>query len=188
MKKITTVLVDDEKIALVRMEGLLNLFPHISVLATEQDPNKAIQKIVSHKPDIVFIDIEMPVKNGFEVISEVRKKFVFPEFIFVTAYNHYAIQAIKTDAFDFLLKPVQIGDIKESLQRIDERLNHFPKIEKSCLSKREKEVAILLCKGKTSQEIAELLFISKNTADTHRRKILEKLNLKNTGELIIFAR
>lgn len=185
MEKITAILVDDEKQALNRMADLLRLFPNIEIIHKEFEPENAIELIVKHKPNIVFTDVEMPGMTGFDVVKAVRERFVFPEFIFVTAFSQYAIKAIKAEAFDYLLKPVDIDDLRECLARFNQKQNQFPHIENSCLSEREKEVARLLCKGLTSQTIADTLFISKHTADTHRRHILEKLGLKNTGELLL---
>ncbi|WP_372652981.1 response regulator [Draconibacterium sp.] len=185
MEKTTAVLVDDEKQSLNRMADLLKLFPHVEILHKVADPEVAIDRIVSCKPGLVFIDVEMPGMTGFEVVKRIREQFVFPEFIFVTAYSQYAIKAIKAEAFDYLLKPVDIDDLRECLERFNQKKNHFPHIENSVLSEREKEIARLLCKGLTSQQIADLLFISKHTADTHRRRILDKLGVRSTAELIV---
>ncbi len=184
MEKLTAILVDDEKLALNRLTDLIKLFDHVEVLSKEFNPVSAIESIVKLKPDIVFLDVEMPGMTGFGLIEKVRSRFVFPKFIMVTAFNQYAIKAIKKEAFDFLLKPVDIDDLRDCLERYNQKQNHFPHIENSSLSEREKEIAKQLCKGKTSQQIAELLFISKHTVDTHRRKILNKLNIESTTELI----
>lgn len=184
MEKLTAILVDDEKLALNRLADLIRLFDHIEVIGKEFNPISAIESIVKLKPDIVFLDVEMPGMTGFSVIEKVHNCFVFPKFIIVTAFSQYAIKAIKKEAFDFLIKPVDIDDLRECLQRYDQKQNYFPHIENSNLSEREKEVAKHICKGKTSQQIAAMLFISKHTVDTHRRRILEKLGLKSTTELI----
>ncbi len=184
MEKLTAILVDDEKLALNRLVDLIKLFDHIEVISKEFNPISAIESIVKLKPNIVFLDVEMPGMTGFGLIEKVRNRFVFPKFIMVTAFSQYAIKAIKKDAFDFLIKPVDIDDLRECLERYDQKQNHFPHIDNSNLSEREKEIAKLICKGKTSQQIAEALFITKNTVDTHRRRILEKLGVKSTAELM----
>lgn len=188
MEKLRAILVDDEKLAINRLSNLIKLFDHIDVISKEFNAFSAIESIVELKPDIVFLDVEMPGMTGFTLISKVRSRFVFPKFIMVTAFSQYAIKAIKKEAFDFLLKPVDIDDLQNCLERYEHKLNHFPHIENSCLSEREKEIAKLICKGKSSQEIADILFISKHTADTHRRRILQKLDIKNTSELLLIGK
>jgi DNA-binding NarL/FixJ family response regulator len=175
MEKIKVIVVDDEKDALNRMGDLLKLFDHVELISKEFEPEKAVDRILKTKTDLVFLDIEMPRMSGFELIKKVHEKSVFPTFIIVTGFNQYAIKAIKAEAFDFLIKPIDIDDLHECLERYDRKINHFPDIDNSDLSEREKEVARLVCRGKTSKEIGEILFISKNTVDTHRRNILQKL-------------
>ena len=185
MEKLTAILVDDEKLALNRLADLIKLFDHVQVISKEFNPIAAIESIVKHKPNIVFLDIEMPGMTGFGLIEKVHNRFVFPKFIIVTAFSQYAIKAIKKEAFDFIIKPVDIDDLRDCLERYDQKQNHFPHLENSCLSEREKEVAKLICVGKTSQQIADKLFISKHTVDTHRRRILEKLGVSSTAELMV---
>ncbi len=195
MKKIKCIVVDDEKEARDRFEYLLSKFEEINIIATEGNPDIAIEKIMQQKPDIVFLDIEMPKKNGFDVVKEVRENNFDPVFIFVTGYNQYAIKAIKKEAFDYLLKPIDIDELKETIERykngqkiaVDTKLNGISQTILIQLSEREKEIIRLIVQGKTSKEIAEFLCISKNTVDTHRRSILNKTKLKSSSELIVFA-
>jgi len=190
MEKMLCLLVDDEKEARDRMEKLLGSFEEIELLAAEEDPGAAIKLIIETNPDIVFVDVEMPRKSGFDVVNEVRNNKVNPKFIFVTAYNQYAIKAIKKGAFDYLLKPVDIDELKETIERFTEKTSiekAGKKLDESQLTKREQEIVGYLVKGKTSKEIAAILFLSKNTVDTHRRNILEKTGLKSTMELLSFA-
>jgi DNA-binding NarL/FixJ family response regulator len=182
MGDITAILVDDEKIALNRMADILKHFPHVNIISKESEPETAIERIVKTKPDVVFFDVEMLSMPGFNLVQKVRDNFVFPSFIFVNAFKQYAIKALKAEAFDYLIKPIDIDDLHECLERFDRKRNHFPHIENSNLSEREKEVARLICKGLTSKKIAEILFLSKHTVDTHRRKIISKLKLISTDD------
>ncbi|MCK4663593.1 MAG: response regulator transcription factor [Bacteroidales bacterium] len=195
MKKITCIIVDDEKEARDRAEDLLKMFKEIRIIAKEGDTDIAIKKIIQQKPDIVFLDIEMPGKNGFDIVNEIKENNISPKFIFVTGHSQYTIKAIRNAAFDYLLKPIDIDDLKETIERyknskkidISYETNGVKKVKIVDLSEREKEIIRLIIKGKTSKEISELLFISKNTVDTHRRNILEKTGLKSTNELICFV-
>jgi two-component system response regulator NreC len=191
MHDIKSIIVDDEREARDRLCELLKKIDGVVILACEGDPEIAIRKIVKLKPDIVFLDIEMPGMNGFEVVHEVRSSIVHTTFIFVTGYDQYTIKAIKNAAFDYLLKPIDIDELKESLERYrkEKKLKLDPvtiksKFQNTPLTDREIEIIQLLIQGKTSKEIADELFISKNTVDTHRRNILEKTNLNSTPELI----
>ena len=193
MRETTCYIVDDELRVANRMKSLLQNFTELVVAGIETNPRKAITKIFSVKPDIVFLDIEMPGKSGFEVIEELRAKNCNPTFIMVTAYDHYSIKAIKESAFDYLLKPVDIDELKEAIDRykstngLQPVINNRDWLSEMNISSREEEIIQLLVQGKTSDEIGKELFISKHTVDTHRRNILHKLNLKTTNALISLA-
>ncbi|HET56697.1 MAG TPA: response regulator transcription factor [Ignavibacteria bacterium] len=190
-RNITCIIVDDEREALDRLQSLLGKFDFVDVIDTKTNADAAIKAIVEKIPDLVFVDVEMPRKSGFDVIKEVREQNVNPKFIFVTGYDQYAIKAIKKEAYDYLLKPVDIDDLKETLERYckAEKEKHKKEMPQTLakryrLTTREIEIVELLMQNKTSKEIGEILFISKNTVDTHRRNILEKLGVKSTTELL----
>lgn len=177
---IRTVLVDDEVRALSRMKLLLDNFPEVEVLEGFEDSEESIPYIVKNEPDLVFIDVEMPGKNGLEVADEINKNFLETRFIFCTAHDHYAIQAIKNYAFDYLLKPVNIDELKMAIERYKAKLQ-------TNLSKREFEIIRGIAEGLNSKAIGEKLFISRHTVDSYRRTILEKTDCKNAAELIRYA-
>jgi len=178
--KITTVLVDDEERALSRMKILLSNFEEFDILATLDDAEYAIQYIVEAEPDLVFLDIEMPGKTGLEVAKEINRNNLQTKIIFMTAHEHYAIKAIKAEAFDYLLKPIGIDDLKNALERYHSKTQ-------SRFTNREIEIINLIAKGLSSKDIGKKLSISHHTVDTHRRKILEKSDCHNAVELTLFA-
>ena len=191
VKLIKCVIIDDEIEACDRLQSLLEKIPTISIVAIETKVETGIKKVIEYSPDLVILDVEMPKENGLEVVKEIRTKNVFPTFIFVSGYNQYAIKAIRSAAFDYLLKPVDIDELREAIvryanvqkEKIEIILPQKLKTQYS-LTDREIEIVKLLMKGKSSGEIGELLFISKNTVDTHRRNILEKTNTTATPNLI----
>lgn len=192
MNEIRCILVDDEKDATARLAILLSKIENIKIAGIFNEPDLALKAIADIRPDLVFSDVEMPRMSGFDLVSEVKRTGFAPTFIFVTGYNQYAIKAIKAAAFDYLVKPVDLDELKEAIHRFREIMPrtafHDPATRlPNTLSEREKEIIRLLIECKTSKEIADILFISKNTVDTHRRHILEKLDLKNTQELMKFA-
>lgn len=189
MSLLKCIIIDDEPEVRKRLESLLKKVENVEVTGSFGEPEKAIKGVINHNPDLVFIDIELPRLNGFEVIEKIREEGSNPTFIFVTAFNQYAIKAIKAAAFDFILKPVGIDELSQVISRFEghrvaSRQTLINDQRYKNLTSREKEIVSHLLEGCSSKEIAGKLFISKNTVDTHRRKILDKLNLKNTLNLL----
>lgn len=120
MEKIKAIIVDDEPEARDIMANLLADFGDVEVLAKDESVDEAFRSISRHKPDLIFLDIDMPNKDGFQLIRKLKGIKLNPAIIFVTAYNQFAISAIKHAAFDYLLKPVDIDELKQSLQRYKE--------------------------------------------------------------------
>lgn len=190
-RNITSIIIDDEKDACDRLEHLLRKINKVNVLAKKTNAEDGINAIFKIIPDIVFLDIEMPEKSGFEIIRDIRRKKINPKFIIVTGYSQYAIKAIHNAAFDYLLKPVDIDELKMS---IDRYIDSQRKVNKQilpqrlklqyALTDREIDIVKLLLRGHSSREIADLLFISKHTVDTHRRNILGKMGMNSTSELM----
>jgi two-component system LytT family response regulator len=117
MHQLKAILIDDELPSLQNLQHKLKEFcPDVNVVATTQKPEEAIQLIEHHRPDVIFLDIEMPRMNGFKMLEEIKeKKF---DIVFTTAYNHYAIDAIRISAFDYLVKPIAVKDLQNSVARL----------------------------------------------------------------------
>ncbi len=182
-------ILDDDRHAVERMEELMKSYPAFRHAGSEISPEKAISLILSNRPGILFIDVEMPGYTGIDVINRIRKENYKPLIIFVTAHEKYAIQAIKKGAFDYLLKPVSRTDLEGTLNRIAEknRDRHFyqQKDLLETLTSREKEVLDLLRHCLTSHEIAARMNISAETVYTYRRRIIKKLRLGSTKEILV---
>lgn len=117
---IKCVLVDDETNALEMMEWLLKTYcPQVEIVAMCNTAEKGIEAIVALKPDVVFLDIEMPRMNGFDMLERV-KNLSF-EVVFCTAYDQFAIKAFKYAALHYLLKPVDPEDLKATIRRVEEK-------------------------------------------------------------------
>jgi two-component system, LytTR family, response regulator len=113
---INAIIIDDEKKCVSLLEKMIGQsLPDIHILATATQPEEGIKLIRQYEPDLVFLDIEMPKKNGFEVL-EATKDIPY-EIIFTTAYNQYAIKAIRFSALDYLLKPVDSDELTHAVQR-----------------------------------------------------------------------
>lgn len=114
---VTAAIVDDELHAIEELKQLLIREPGIEVVTTSHNPRKAVEDILETKPDLLFLDIQMPEVSGFDVIRGLKEASFEPSVIFVTAYDNYAIQAIKAAAFDYLLKPIEKRELQKSIQR-----------------------------------------------------------------------
>jgi DNA-binding NarL/FixJ family response regulator len=178
-------IVDDQLNSIERLEYMLDKCPQVEVVGNNTNSTEAVDNIVLIKPDIVFLDVEMPGLTGFELIDRVRAHYLAPKFIFTTGYSQYAIRAIRARAFDYLLKPIDLDELKESICRVSYNDDNSSLLHQLELSNREREIIELIIKGLSSQEISERLFISINTVNTHRRNLLEKNNFKNTKELLL---
>jgi two-component system LytT family response regulator len=116
MKKLRTVIVDDEPLARERLASLLSAEPDIEVVRQCRDGEEAVSAIDQLTPDLVFLDVQMPALNGFEVIEAVGADKM-PLVIFVTAYDQHALRAFQVRALDYLLKPFDRERFQEALQR-----------------------------------------------------------------------
>lgn len=121
MDILNTILIDDEPRGISSMQKLLQInCPSINVIGSYTDADEAIQMIRVLKPDLIFLDIAMPVKNGFELLKEL-KGFSF-EVIFVTAHNQFMIEAFHFSAIDYLLKPVEDNLLVDAVERAKKRI------------------------------------------------------------------
>ena len=119
MTTIRTVIVDDEPLALRGLRARLKAFDDIEIVAEAQNGREAIKQIRQHRPDLVFLDIQMPGLGGFEVIRALVGDLM-PLIVFVTAYDRYALDAFEAHALDYLLKPVEEDRLKDAVHRVRE--------------------------------------------------------------------
>ena len=111
------IIIDDERLARTELRKLLQDFPEIEIVDEASNAEEGIQKIENHNPDLIFLDIQMPGKTGFDMLSELDHA---PQVIFTTAYDEYALKAFEVNALDYLLKPVEprrLADAVEKLRR-----------------------------------------------------------------------
>jgi two-component system, LytTR family, response regulator len=111
------IIIDDERLARAELRKLLLDFPEIEIVDEASNAEEGIQKIENYNPDLIFLDIQMPGKTGFDMLSELDHA---PQVIFTTAYDEYALKAFEVNALDYLLKPVEprrLADAVEKLRR-----------------------------------------------------------------------
>ena len=191
-------------------EGLINLLSdssEIEVIAQAEDGKEAIIKAKKFNPDIVIMDIGMPVMNGVEATEILKKELPDIKVIAISMYSdkHFIKGMLEAGASGYLLKSCTYDQLIEAINAVysgkkylsnkiteviihdylgkeEEIPNNDPK-----LSERESEILKLFAEGKTSREISELLFVSVKTVGTHKQHILEKLELKTTTDLVKYA-
>ena len=117
---ITAYLVDDESLALKRLERLLRSTERVEILGSSTDPCAALQQIRDLAPDVLFLDIQMPEMTGFELLAQLE---VQPLVVFTTAYDRYALRAFEVNSIDYLLKPVEGDHLDRALSKLERILS-----------------------------------------------------------------
>ena len=112
------IIIDDERLARNELKKLLMEFPEVEVIGEAANANEGIEKIESLNPDLVFLDIQMPGKSGFDMLTQIERA---PHVIFVTAYDEYALKAFEVNALDYLMKPVEPKRLADALLKVRQK-------------------------------------------------------------------
>jgi len=123
------IIVDDERLARNELKRLLENFPSIEVIGEAANTEEASQLIEELQPDVAFLDIQMPGKTGFEWLEEWDG--FLPEIIFTTAFDEYALKAFEVNALDYVLKPIELARLSESIQKLESRFKRPASAEKT---------------------------------------------------------
>src|SRR5580765_7715511 len=111
------IIIDDERLARSELRKLLTDYPEIEIVAEAANASEGIEKIENLNPDLVFLDIQMPGKTGFDLLAELDRS---PHVIFTTAYDEYAVKAFDVNAFDYLLKPIEPKRLADAIHKLNE--------------------------------------------------------------------
>lgn len=188
-------------------DGLNNVLGHekeIEIIGFAENGAELLTMLTKKKPDLVLIDINMPVMNGIDAIKVIKSRYPEIKLIVFSQYDEkrFVKRVLKEGANGYLLKSATATDILKAVRMVmgggmflsDELPNIFedkPKARPNYLfaelTTREKEVLFHICDEKTTEEIAEILFISFNTVESHRSNILLKVGVKNTAGLVKWA-
>ena len=123
------IIIDDERLARKELKSLLKDYHEIEIIDECSSPEEALKSIEKHNPDLLFLDIQMPEKTGFDLLQELDKS---PKVVFVTAFDEYAVKAFEVNALDYLMKPVDPERLKETMAKVlsedieDEELYDVP--------------------------------------------------------------
>lgn len=175
---LTAYIVDDESLARKGLALRLKPFTQVELVGESGSSRQALEEIIQLRPDVVFIDIQMPGLNGFELLRELQQRLEeLPVVVFVTAFDQYAIKAFEVRALDYLLKPVDEERLKETLERVEQER------QPSEYEKTQQKLVDLVSEvtGQKGDAILERLAAGADVSDLNRYP--EYLAIKDSGEI-----
>lgn len=209
MRKVRILLADDHTVMRAGLRALLERQPNLEVVGEADDGRQTVELAASLVPDVVVVDIAMPNLNGVEATRQMVNKQPAISVVILSMYSDetYVMRALKAGARAYLLKDSAVTDLIRAIEAVSQGKSFFsPKISRilaedyvralkqkgsvdtyELLTTREREIFQLLAEGRTNKEVATNLNISLYTVETHRRRILQKLNLHSSAELVLYA-
>jgi two-component system, NarL family, response regulator NreC len=209
MKSIRVLLADDHKLIRAGLRLVVDQQPDLSVVGEADDRRQAVELAKSLKPNVVVMDIGMPNLNGIEAARQIGEMDPGAAVVMLSMHSDesYVLRALSAGARAYLLKDSATTDLVQAIHAVAEGKSFFsPAVSKvllqdymrklrrsgaedsyDLLSPREREVLQLIAECKSNKEVASLLNLSVYTVETHRAKIMQKLNLKGVPELILYA-
>ena len=211
MSKINVVVADDHGLIRDGIQAMLKYEDDIEIVAEAENGLDATIQVEHKKPDIVLMDIMMPEMNGIEAMKKIKEGSPDSKIILMSMEisEEFISEALEYGVSGYLPKDVRKKTLVSAIEKVHEGEEFFdPKVSEAIfknyykkktkgyaaaakgsgkISKREEEILTLVCQGLSNKEISDKLFISVRTVDSHKSHIMEKLNLKNTVDLIKFA-
>ncbi|GAB3757045.1 response regulator transcription factor [Spirosoma pomorum] len=214
MRKIRLGLCDDHNLFRVGMSSILNQVYDFELILEASNGKELIDRISRKTPDVLLLDLQMPVMDGTATADYLRDNFPLVKIIVLTMHDEdrMVLHLLEKGVSGYLLKDAEEGEVEKAIRKVMDEgvyLNEFVskvmlrkmtnknKVKplasnglynsKILLSEREKEVLTLLCEGLSTNEISEKIFLSPRTVEGHRLRILEKTGTKNTAGMVAFA-
>jgi len=209
VKKLRILLADDHIVMRTGLRALLERQPNLEVVGESENGRETIELAASLRPDVVVMDVGMPVLNGIEAAKTIVSQHPTTAVVILSMHSDesYVMRALKAGARAYLLKESAAADLIGAIQAVSQNKSFFsPKVSRiltedyvrvlkqkgavdsyDLLTGREREILQLLAEGKANKEVATDLNISLYTVETHRSHILQKLNLHNPAELVLYA-
>jgi two-component system, NarL family, response regulator NreC len=206
---ISLVIADDHEIFRDGLALMLSRQKHITLLGQAEDGKELIELVKLNHPDIVLADIKMPRMDGIEATKLLTASFPDVRIIALSMYDeeNLIIEMLEAGAKGYLLKNADKQEILDAIEQVyddhvfycrhtsaklaslivNSKFNPYRKKEVIVFTEREKEIIRLICLQYTAQEIGDKLFISKRTVEGYRTKILEKMGVKNTAGVVVYA-
>jgi DNA-binding NarL/FixJ family response regulator len=207
MSKTRVVVADDHTIVRQGLVGILRASEEVEVVGEAADGIEAVEQALKLKPDVVVLDVSMPHLNGIEAARRIHEALQGARILVLTMHEdeEYVLQMVRAGASGYLLKETAASELLAAIRELKRGKTHFgahaaralaeayqrdepiPDDPYGRLTNREREIFQLVVEGKTNREIAEQLFISAKTVDNHRTRLMEKLGLHSTAELVRYA-
>lgn len=209
MPKIRVLLGDDHTLMRQGLRKILEERPEWQVVGEVGDGREAVRKCVELKPDVAVLDVAMPLLNGIDATQQIVRKVPETKVLVLSMYSDeaYVTRALQAGATGYMLKDSAGKDLLKGIASVAAGQAYFsPAIARlmlddyvrrvsgagvvdryETLSEREREIFQLIAEARTNKEVAELLEISPATVETHRARILQKLDIHNTAELVLYA-
>ena len=204
---IRVLIADDHTMVRESLVGVLQAEGDVQVVAQAADGLETVTKAVACRPDVVVADISMPRLSGIEVIRRLREALPDTRVLMLTMHqeDEYVLQAVRAGASGYLVKDSASAELLAAVRSLHAGRGYFgPQAARALaeqlqhperqvedpygrLTSREREVFHLIAEGMTTQEIARKLDISAKTAENHRARVLDKLGVRNTAELVRYA-
>jgi two-component system LytT family response regulator len=156
------IIVDDEPMARMALRSILKMhFPQVEVLAECKNVPEAVKQINDLRPQVVFLDIEMPEYTGFDLLNFFRPEHIDFEIIFVTAYNEYALRAFEISAVDYLLKPLQVEQLERALKRLKVQpdTRKYEVLKENINSAEDKKIVLQNTESAFVVQISDIVFL-----------------------------
>jgi two-component system response regulator NreC len=209
MRQVRVLLADDHTLIRAGLRLVVDQEPEFTVVGEASDGRQAVALAQQLKPDIVVMDVGMPGLNGIEACRQIRESLPETQVVMLSMHSDegYVLRALKAGARAYLLKDSAEADLARAIRAASEGKSFFsPAVGKvlledymrtlhrtgaedsyELLSPREREILQLVAEGKSSKEIASLLNLSVHTVETHRARVMQKLNLRGIPELTLYA-
>ena len=206
MKPTRVLLVDDHALVRAGIRALIDTLDGVEVVAEAGNGREALQQVEEFAPDLVLLDLTMPEMNGFEVLEQIVRRFPQVRVIILTMHEarEYTIRALRLGAAGFIPKSAAANELKQGIESVmrgetytsKETLHEVqPPIDGEShpqrllekLTRRQREILILIAEGQTTKEIARHLNISVKTVETHRAQLMERLDIRDVAGMVRFA-
>jgi two-component system, NarL family, response regulator NreC len=209
MKKIRILLADDHTMMRAGLRALLEKSSHLEVIEETENGRQAVERSCSLNPDVVVMDVGMPMLNGIEATKQIVSQSPETRVVILSMHSDetYVMRALRAGARGYVLKDSVAAELIGAIEAVCHGRSFFsPKVSRilaedyvrvlkqkgavdtyDLLTSREREILQLLAEGRANKEVATALNISLYTVETHRGHILQKLNLHNSAELVLYA-